>query len=352
MNLSILIATYKRKELLMSNLSNVFSQVDSLPDNLKKEVEVIVSVNPSGDGTEDYLDSLPDREYFKYLKREINVGAEGNMLGLIEMASGKYVWLVSDDDELAQGLIQEVLLIMVNHTDIGWIYINSVALSEQSDGTEKILSVDSLLEGGYYQDGIVKLEELWRKMPGNILFQTSNIYLRKAAIDVMKEDMLPLENACRWPFNIFNSIVGKGAYIISRPSILQGPARSWSDRFFQITCLQFQEMILSIGKLDNYSEIYARKQLRYYLTHEGLVYWIYLFRWFTRSPKKAGKAYAFYLKHIPITCVLLTMMLPIEVLYLAIRHFIVRKFKRTQRHKTLLENKSILPIEWQSFVKE
>jgi len=345
MELSVLIASYKRKDFLKRNLSIVFDQIDR--DELR-DIEVIVSVNPSGDGTEEYLASLPKKPYFKFHVNSKNIGGINNMYGLIRMASGKYIWLLGDDDEISPGTLKRVLDAITRYPDIGWIFLNLARLNNNKDGSQRITYFNNELTTQYYDNGLVELEKIWKKSPGNVLFQSSNIYLREPTLEVI--DLFPANNRCPWVYYIFNSIHNKGAYIISELSILQGVEQTWTDSYYQITCLQFQQMILSIGDLPYYSKLDAKNKLRYYMTHEGMVYWLYLFKWMTRNKKEGLRAYKFYMKEVPITTIFMTLFLPFEILYLLFRHYIIRELKRRKTNRLIADNNDLIPDVWRKYL--
>lgn len=87
-------------------------------------VEYIISVNPAGDGTEKWL-SEQDKEKFVSvnINRE-NIGADNNIALVLTKATGKYVWLVGDDDILLDGSVQKVLRLIQQYPNLAWIYMN------------------------------------------------------------------------------------------------------------------------------------------------------------------------------------------------------------------------------------
>ncbi len=86
--------------------------LDSLSEQLRAEarVELLISDNASTDATF----SLVEEEIRRgapvtYLRNETNIGPDANFLQCYERARGKYVWIVGDDDIIAQGAIKRVL---------------------------------------------------------------------------------------------------------------------------------------------------------------------------------------------------------------------------------------------------
>jgi glycosyltransferase involved in cell wall biosynthesis len=95
--LSIVIPTYKRPKKLSFLLSLLVSQKDVLPD----EWEIVVSDNSSGDSTKEVVDSYQAKiPRLNYYCHDSNIGSESNIFSLYGRASGDYVWLIPDDDQV------------------------------------------------------------------------------------------------------------------------------------------------------------------------------------------------------------------------------------------------------------
>jgi glycosyltransferase involved in cell wall biosynthesis len=73
-------------------------------------VEVVVSDNAS---TDDTASLIEERQRLglrlRYLRNAQNVGPDANFLQCYESASGKYVWIIGDDDLLLPGALEHVL---------------------------------------------------------------------------------------------------------------------------------------------------------------------------------------------------------------------------------------------------
>lgn len=95
--LSICIPTYNRAEYLKRCIKSVVSQ-DNFNSN---EVEVLISDNASPDNTEQIVKLFQDKfSNIKYIKNEVNVGAEKNILNLLNSFNGEYCFILTDDDML------------------------------------------------------------------------------------------------------------------------------------------------------------------------------------------------------------------------------------------------------------
>ena len=101
--LSILISTYRRKELLQRNLEEMLACKDD-------RVEFILCDNASEDSTWEYMQSIKDSRVHKY-RNEKNYGFENFWL-ISEYASGRYFMFVNDRDYIdpidIRGLIRQL----------------------------------------------------------------------------------------------------------------------------------------------------------------------------------------------------------------------------------------------------
>ena len=112
--LSVIIPTYNRAEYLSQCLHSVLA---SSYENL----EVIVSDNASQDDTQAVVSSFGDNR-LRYYRNDTNIGAELNILKLLEYASGDYVFCLTDDDYLSEGAVSQILEIILRHPNVGVIF--------------------------------------------------------------------------------------------------------------------------------------------------------------------------------------------------------------------------------------
>src|SRR3989344_590548 len=103
--LSICIPNYNRADLLLNNLRSIGKQ--AVP-----QIEVVITDDCS---TENILGSISTiKKEFPKLKltfetNQKNLGFDKNVLHVINTESGKYFWLLSNDDELIPGAIKFIL---------------------------------------------------------------------------------------------------------------------------------------------------------------------------------------------------------------------------------------------------
>ena len=116
--LTIAIPTYNRARYLRENLNVLFDQLAAEP-----RVELIISDNASPDETPEVVSGFVERGLqVRYLRNETNVGPDANFLQCFELARGKYVWLVGDDDIILPGGIARTLALLAME-DYGLVYV-------------------------------------------------------------------------------------------------------------------------------------------------------------------------------------------------------------------------------------
>ena len=124
--LSICFPTYNRAECIGEQLKRLYC-VDK---SVLKDVEIIVSDNCSTDKTKDVILSYKDKLEFQYNRNERNLGPDENYLYCFSHATGKYIWLVGDDDYLIPYNLH-VVIDTLKDKDLGFLYIKPRANSEK-----------------------------------------------------------------------------------------------------------------------------------------------------------------------------------------------------------------------------
>lgn len=116
--LSICIPSYNRADMLRAAIESILNQD-------VEGVEIVVSDNASTDHTDAVMrDLVQQYPQLKYVRSEVNVGADRNFLKVVELASGRYVWLMGSDDMVAPGGVAEVLSAIENHPELPGFSVN------------------------------------------------------------------------------------------------------------------------------------------------------------------------------------------------------------------------------------
>lgn len=106
--LSICIPTYNRAALLKEALESILPQIG---EDLRDQVEIVVSDNASTDGTGQLVAERQKNSgrKIKYYRNPANLGFDANVLKVVEQASGEFCWIFGDDDLMAAGALGTVV---------------------------------------------------------------------------------------------------------------------------------------------------------------------------------------------------------------------------------------------------
>lgn len=172
--LSICIPTYNRMEYLKK-------QIDFFLPYLEKnenEIELIVSDNCSNDGTFEYLNSiLLQNKNIIINTNKSNEGLVGNLRIVTGMASGMYIWVVGDDDQLFDGTVEKVLDIISANPTVGHIFLNYITDIDDEHYSGPIYSGKT----GFFKSGFEMFSAITEKSTlGANMFLTANIFLAKS----------------------------------------------------------------------------------------------------------------------------------------------------------------------------
>ena len=103
--LTIAIPTYNRSRYLDGLLATLMEQMQG-----ETRVELLISDNASSDDTRALVTAYQGRGLgIRYIRNAKNLGPDRNILQCYVQASGKYVWVFSDDDLIQSGALERVL---------------------------------------------------------------------------------------------------------------------------------------------------------------------------------------------------------------------------------------------------
>jgi glycosyltransferase involved in cell wall biosynthesis len=121
--LSICIPTYNRANYLNALLKSIVSQYEPY----KNIIEILVCNNCSTDNTEEVVKKYLDEGVkLKYFKHEKNTGLDYNVYYSFLHASGEYVWIFGDDDELLPGGLAAIMSILSRGEEYGIIHVKAI----------------------------------------------------------------------------------------------------------------------------------------------------------------------------------------------------------------------------------
>ena len=127
MKISICIPTYNRCQ----HLANCLNSIILNTNYNRLDVQICVSDNCSTDETEAVVRHAQEKIDIVYRKNKTNLGMSINFLNVINMADGKYAWIIGDDDLLMPNTFERLLKIMDQNNGVNFFYINSFHLATE-----------------------------------------------------------------------------------------------------------------------------------------------------------------------------------------------------------------------------
>lgn len=126
--LTIAIPTWNRAVKLQTALDILLPQIIEFKD----DIEFIISDNASNDNTTEIVSIIKNKHSdfaCVYYKQHENTGFFGNFHKCYELGTGKYFWLLSDDDYIFEGVIEQIINILRNN-EVGAIFLNDWTINE------------------------------------------------------------------------------------------------------------------------------------------------------------------------------------------------------------------------------
>lgn len=205
--LSIAIPTYNRANFLERNLTQLFSEIEKIPD---ASIEILVSDNCSTDKTEIIVKNfISNKKKISYIRNNENIGWGKNFLQCFQLSKGKFVHLLGDDDFYTTNSLSQIYKELNRH-DFGVMYLkpygfekeidlekpnNKGKLKKYNDTTKFLLDINSifrLLSACIITKDKIKNIDIDNIVPGNfahlqliipaILSSKSNIFYDKYTI--------------------------------------------------------------------------------------------------------------------------------------------------------------------------
>lgn len=238
--LTICIPTYNRAEYLKKQLSFFQKQIQT-KKNILDSVRFIVSDNASTDETPEILKGMQiEYDFFEYDTNPSNLGLVGNIIALLNSSVTEYVWFVSDDDELKEGIIDEILNIIVKNESPEFVFLN------YSSNGKKGFSGKS----GYRLDSKNAASEIFRECYGSLVFMTSCVYKRKNLLELINN---PMFNRLSAPMLYSFYSCSKGAiFITSSVWVKFRPGNASYAGFSRNLKLKFEEYIPILEQLPKF----------------------------------------------------------------------------------------------------
>jgi len=214
--LTIAIPTYNRAYHLDRQLEWAVRSIAERWD----QVELIVSDNGSRDATPEICARWQQRTngQLRVFRHPSNLGLTLNALYCIQQASGQYVWLVSDDDEVMNHTFDWVLQALSIHSDknLSLIHLNGIMKSKQGEVLAE--SIYTFRRDRLEKPGILLFQECSRQ--SNLFIGlTWSIYLTQAAKRAI-EYWSGIKNNLAFPVFLAGYTASQGSMLVrAEPSV-------------------------------------------------------------------------------------------------------------------------------------
>jgi len=174
MKLSICIPTFNRRNKLINCLNSIY--LASL--NSKLDFEVCISDNGSSYYIYDLIKQFEDKLKLKINKNKSNIGYMPNLLKVISISQGDFVWAMGDDDLLMPQALKRVDELFESNPDVDFFFVNSFHLDyKYIDRFQVPFDTKNLPENMEIKLGKKKISQklnFWELIDHNISFDFLN----------------------------------------------------------------------------------------------------------------------------------------------------------------------------------
>ncbi len=172
---SICIPTYNRADLLRDTLISIETNIEN-----QDIIEVVISDNNSQDSTPEVINSFDGRiRNLRYYKNTSNIGPVCNLRKAIEMATGEYVWIFSDDDIMAHKSMSYLLGFLSKHPEIDYVFYTREVVDNVLNPVDLGIQPSNLTTDKVYLDGNSLFCGCGGQMPFILGFYSSTIIKRQ-----------------------------------------------------------------------------------------------------------------------------------------------------------------------------
>lgn len=233
--LSICIATLNRGALIGQTLDSIVSQ-------LTEQVEIVIVDGASTDNTEEVVLSYRQRyAKVRYTRLSEKGGVDQDYSRAVDLATGEYCWLFSDDDIIKPGAIDAVLRVL--QTNPGLVIVNAEVQNADLTQTLKPSCLDLMATTSY------------ARHEADRLFQDAGNYLSFIGCVVVRRSLWGARDKKSYYGTlfvhmgvIFQEPIAEGAIVLAEPliAIRYGNAM-WTDKGFEVSLFKWPKLIWSFA---------------------------------------------------------------------------------------------------------
>lgn len=218
---SILIPTYNREKYLPQCIDSIVTQYwfNDL------DIEIIISDNASTDSTQNIVKEYQKKySNIRYFRNEENLGMVKNVTKIVEYATWKYSWIISDDDCLIENSLEKALKLISNDS-INIYVLNYSNYNNKLNNIilENVMQINSdisLLDSNKFVNYIILN---WDKIIWWLFFYVSNKIFKTELFNsqeikkIILESDIKNEHKYAFPFSmiLLKELINNGCYIIS-----------------------------------------------------------------------------------------------------------------------------------------
>jgi len=177
--ITVCLPTYNRATYIERQLTFFLKEIENTPEILE-HIDFIVADNASQDETPQLLKKWhSESSFFKLQTNKENLGLIGNIISLRDLCNTEYVWFVSDDDILKEGILVEILKTLNEYKNLEYIFLNFSLFDKKAFNGKP----------GYRIDGKKAALEVYRETYGSLVFMTSCIYKKQNLLEIANKPM-------------------------------------------------------------------------------------------------------------------------------------------------------------------
>lgn len=194
--LTIGIPVYNGEEFIEDTIKSIY-----VSNNLKNNIEILVSDNCSTDKTEQIVKRFPQ---VKYLKNTENIGYDRNIQNIFTNAQGHYVWTIAADDIITNLQAIDIIVNLINNQhDVALIHVggnNDLPFLYNINNSEKFF-IDSKFQSGAVSSNIIN-RKTWLISDPASFFDTGWIHfgviinIANHYKTIVTRENLVIENPC------------------------------------------------------------------------------------------------------------------------------------------------------------
>jgi len=237
--LSICIATYNRANYIAETLESIIPQLDD-------DVELLVVDGASTDNTEAVVQKYAQKESrIRYIRLSAKGGVDQDYDKSVELASGEFCWLFTDDDLIKSGAIAAVKAAIKDGNDL--VVVNAEVRDRKLSAILERRRIVMQENKSYAQNNI---EQLFIDVLHYLSFIGAVVIRRSIWLSRDRESYFGTEFVHVGV--IFQKPLSEPALIIAEPYIaIRSGNAQWSPRSFEIWMFKWPKLVWSFNHISH-----------------------------------------------------------------------------------------------------